>query len=256
MRVLVACEFSGVVRDAFAARGHDAWSNDLLPSERPGNHIEGDCGEAIRSRPWDLIVMHPPCTALAVSGNRWYGEGMPRNAERRKAIAWTELLWEDACNYAPRVCMENPVGVLPMRPTQYIQPWQFGHGETKKTGLWLHGLPPLQPTNVVEGREPRVHRMPPSDTRWMERSRTYQGIADAMADQWGGGDRLTEVRARLAATQRIKYADPMDGVRADRRFNKSAQSDVAWLLEQVEDRDERIALLRTEVSDLEGLVGK
>jgi site-specific DNA-cytosine methylase len=184
--VLVACEYSGVVREAFAARGHDAWSNDVLPSEQPGNHIQGDCNEAIASREWDLIVMHPPCTALAVSGNRWYGEGMPRNDERRAAIEWTVNLWNTARKMTPRVCMENPVGVLPVKASQYVQPWQFGHGETKKTGLWLHNLPPLVPTNVVEGRENRVWRMPPSPTRGLERSRTYLGIADAMADQWGG----------------------------------------------------------------------
>lgn len=186
--VLVACEFSGIVRDAFAAHGHDAWSNDVLPSERAGNHIQGDCMEAIACREWDLIVMHPPCTALAVSGNRWYGKGQPKHDERIAAIDWTVKLWDTACAVSDRVCMENPVGVLPMKPTQYVQPWQFGHGETKKTGLWLHGLPPLTPTQVVDGREGRVWRMPPSETRWMERSRTYTGIAEAMADQWGSSN--------------------------------------------------------------------
>ena len=186
IRALVACEFSGVVRDALAANGHDAWSCDLLPSERAGKHIEGDCMDAIRGSSWDMIIMHPPCTALAVSGNRWYGTGMPKNGERLRAIEWTMSLWELACSAAPAVCMENPVGVLPLKPSQYIQPWQFGHGETKKTGLWLHGLEPLRPTNIVDGREARVHRMPPSETRWMERSRTYAGIAKAMANQWAG----------------------------------------------------------------------
>lgn len=185
MRVLVACEFSGVVRDAFAARGHDAWSNDLLDTERPGQHIIGDCLPVIRGGGWDLIVMHPPCTALAVSGNRWYGTGMPHHAKRIAAVEWTMALWQAAWQSCPRVCMENPVGVLPIKPTQYVQPWQFGHGETKRTGLWLHGLPPLVPTDVVEGREGRVWKMPPSETRWMERSRTFTGIADAMAVQWG-----------------------------------------------------------------------
>jgi hypothetical protein len=186
VRVLVACEFSGTVRDAFAARGHDAWSNDLLPTESPGNHITGDCLRAINAGPWDAIIMHPPCTALAVSGNRWYGRGMPKHAERIAAVEWTMNLWRVAVANCPRVCMENPVGVLPMRATQYVQPWQFGHGETKRTGLWLHGLPPLIPTDVVEGREGRVHRMPPGPNRWKERSRTYSGIANAMATQWGG----------------------------------------------------------------------
>lgn len=204
MRVLVACEFSGVVRDAFQACGHDAWSNDLLPTEVSGNHIQGDCVDAIRSGQWDLIVMHPPCTALAVSGNRWYGRGMPKHQERIEAIEWTVNLWRLATNVCPRVCMENPVGVLPVRATQYVQPWQFGHGETKRTGLWLHGLPPLVPTNVVDGREARVHRMPPSDTRWMERSRTYQGIADAMAEQWGHAAPQLQMIDELAARRAAK----------------------------------------------------
>lgn len=186
MRVLVACEFSGTVRDAFAALGHDAWSNDVLECERGGQHLQGDCMDAIRSRAWDVIVMHPPCTALAVSGNRWYGIGRPMNAERLRAIDWTMGLWRLAVEHAPRVCMENPVGVLPVKATQYVQPWQFGHGETKRTGLWLHGLPPLMPTDVVDGRVARIHRMPPSPTRGLERSRTYPGIAAAMATQWGG----------------------------------------------------------------------
>ena len=186
VRVLVACEFSGVVRDAFAARGHDAWSNDLIPTERPGQHLQFDCREALLDGKWDLIVMHPPCTALAVSGNRWYGSGMPKHDERIAAIDWTISLWDEARSVCDRVCMENPVGVLPMKPTQYVQPWQFGHGETKKTGLWLHGLDPLVPTDIVHGREGRVWKMPPSETRWKERSRTYVGIAEAMADQWGG----------------------------------------------------------------------
>ena len=185
MNVLIACEFSGVVRDAFASRGHDAWSNDLEPTERPGRHLQMDCNAAIASDDWDLIVMHPPCTALAVSGNRWYGRGMPRHAERLAAIEWTVALWQTALDACGRVCMENPVGVLPMPATQYIQPWQFGHGETKRTGLWLHGLPRLVPTQIVDGRIPRVHRMAPSASRGKDRSRTYAGIAQAMATQWG-----------------------------------------------------------------------
>ena len=185
MRVLVACEFSGTVRDAFAARGHDAWSNDVLACEGGGQHIRGDCVDAITSQAWDVIIMHPPCTALAVSGNRWYGKGQPRHDERIAAIEWTTALWFLATSVSPRVCMENPVGVLPIKATQYIQPWQFGHGETKRTGLWLHGLPPLMPTDVVDGREARIHKMPPSPTRGYDRSRTYPGIAAAMAQQWG-----------------------------------------------------------------------
>jgi hypothetical protein len=186
MKVLVACEYSGKVREAFRRRGHDAWSNDLLPADDGSEfHIQGDCVEVIKSRQWDLIIMHPPCTALAVSGNRWYGAGMPKHRERVEAMAWTVGLFDMAKDYADRVAMENPVGVLPMKPTQYIQPWQFGHGETKKTGLWLHNLPPLEPTNIVEGREQRIWKLPPSADRWKIRSETFQGIADAMADQWG-----------------------------------------------------------------------
>ena len=184
MNVLIGCEYSGRVRDAFISKGHDAVSCDLLPTDAQGPHIQGDVMQAIRSRQWDLIIMHPPCTALAVSGNRWYGKGMPKQDERLKAIRWTMALWELAKHHSDRVCMENPVGVLPMPPTQYIQPWQFGHGETKKTGLWLHNLPPLVPTNVVEGREQRIWKLPPSADRWKIRSETYKGIAEAMADQW------------------------------------------------------------------------
>jgi hypothetical protein len=218
MRVLIACESSGKVREAFRKLGHVAWSNDLLPADDGSEfHIQGDCVEAIElgieaetyngvefcdlsslekeqanedvlqkdRLGWDLIIMHPPCTALCVSGNRWYGRGMPKHQERLDSIKWTVELFGLAKQYAPMVAMENPVGVLPMPATQYIQPWQFGHGETKKTGLWLHNLPPLVPTNEVEGRENRIHKMPPSADRWKKRSETYQGIADAFAAQWG-----------------------------------------------------------------------
>tara|TARA_R110000851_G_scaffold230450_2_gene383188 strand:+ start:1006 stop:1560 length:555 start_codon:yes stop_codon:yes gene_type:complete len=184
VRVLIACEFSGTVRDAFA-KNHDAWSNDLIETESPGNHIVGDVFDAIASSNWDLIIMHPPCTALCVSGNRWYGRNMPKHGERQNAIKWTCRLWNYAVEVCGAVCMENPVGVLPIKPTQYVQPWQFGHGETKKTGLWLHGLSNLKPTEVVSGRQNVVHKMPPSKDRWKKRSLTYQGIAKAMAEQWG-----------------------------------------------------------------------
>ena len=193
MRVLIACEFSGVVRDAFAAKGHDAWSADLLQTEAPGQHITGDCVAAIKQG-WDLIIMHPPCTALAVSGNRWYGTGMPKNKERHSAIDWTVSLWNLAKLNAKQVCMENPVGVLPIKPTQYIQPWFFGHSETKKTGLWLHGLDQLAPTNILtkpecgfwDNQTPSgQNKLGPSPDRWKLRSVTYSGIAQAMADQWG-----------------------------------------------------------------------
>jgi site-specific DNA-cytosine methylase len=188
MRVLVGCEFSGVVRRAFEKRGHEAWSCDLLEAEdNARNHFVGDVLDVINKNEFDLIILHPPCTALAVSGNRWYGKGMPRNKERRKAQAWTQFLWQEAKSRCERVALENPVGVLNGvigDATQYIQPWQYGHGETKKTGLWLHNLPPLTPTNEVDGREQKVWKCPPSVDRWKIRSRTYQGIAEAMAEQW------------------------------------------------------------------------
>ena len=201
MRVLVACEFSGVVRDAFRARGHDAWSCDLLPSEGklwygaqfhyqhsidkmwdgPVAHsfrLEGQLPE------WDLLIAHPPCTYLASSGARWFPL---RVKEQRDAIDFIERLW---ARKVPRICMENPIGVLPKRSvlgkaTQIIQPWQFGHGEVKATCLWLKNLPKLVPTNIVEGRSARVHREPPGPERWKNRSRTLTGIAAAMAEQWG-----------------------------------------------------------------------
>jgi hypothetical protein len=143
--------------------------------------------EVVPTRRWDLIILHPDCTAMAVSGNRWYGKGMPRHEERIAAVEWTVRLWETALAHSDRVALENPVSVVfnHLPNVQYVQPWQFGHGETKKTGLALHNLPCLQPTNIVEGRENRVWRMPPSNTRKRDRSMTYQGIADAMADQWG-----------------------------------------------------------------------
>lgn len=181
MKILVACEFSGVVRDAFAARGHDAWSCDLLPTERTGQHIQGDVLERLEDG-WDLMIAHPPCTHLAVSGARWFKD---KADEQQAAIQFFMAL-----AYAPitRICIENPVSIMSTRwrkPDQIIQPWQFGHGETKATCLWLKGLPRLTPTNIATGREQRVHRMPPGPNRWKERSRTFQGIADAMAAQWG-----------------------------------------------------------------------
>lgn len=180
MRVLVACEFSGTVRDAFA--GHDAWSVDLLPSERPGKHYCGPIEEfpGLASG-WDILIAHPPCTHLAVSGARWFKE---KRAEQEAALAFVRYLMELPI---PRVCIENQVSIISSRirkPDQIIQPWQFGHGEVKATCLWLKGLPPLKPTNIVEGREARVHRMPPGPDRWKERSRTFPGIAAAMAEQW------------------------------------------------------------------------
>lgn len=194
MRVLVACEYSGKVREAFRRRGHEAYSCDLLEADDASpHHYRGDCWEVINLG-WDLIIMHPPCTALAVSGNAHYGTGMKRHRERLEAIDWTLALYAHAKENAPQVAMENPVGVLPIKATQYVQPYQFGHPESKKTGLWLHNLPPLVPTNNVKElwrtlpkkEAQRIHMLPPSADRWKIRSETYQGIADAMAGQWGG----------------------------------------------------------------------
>jgi site-specific DNA-cytosine methylase len=182
MRVLVACEYSGIVRDAFKERGHDAWSCDLLPTEKPSTkHIQGDVF-AILNDGWDLMIAHPPCTHLAVSGARWFKD---KQAEQVEALDFVRLLLAAPI---PRIALENPISIISSRirkPDQIIQPWQFGHGETKATCLWLKGLPKLKPTNIVEGRTPRVHHMSPGPDRWKERSRTLQGIADAMADQWG-----------------------------------------------------------------------
>lgn len=181
MRVLVACEFSGVVRDAFAAKGHDAWSCDLLPSDSPGNHIQGDVRDILGDG-WDLMIAHPPCTHLAVSGARWFKD---KQVEQEDALEFVRCLLDAPI---PRIALENPVSIISSRirkPDQIIQPWMFGHGETKATCLWLKNLPKLQPTNEVSGRENRVHRMPPSPDRWKDRSRTFTGIAAAMSSQWG-----------------------------------------------------------------------
>ena len=190
MRVLIACEFSGIVRRAFAARGHEAWSCDLLPSDdRTDFHIVGDARDILNDG-WDLLmVAHPPCTSLCNSGVRWLAE---RNLwpELKDAADLFSAFWNAPIE---RICVENPVmhkhakALIHnyMAPAQSVQPWQFGHGETKRTCLWLRNLPKLTPTNIVEGREARVHKMPPGPNRWRERSRFFPGIADAMADQWG-----------------------------------------------------------------------
>jgi len=190
MRVLVACEFSGTVRDAFIARGHEAMSCDLLETETPGPHYRGDVRDVL-DYPWDLMICHPPCTDLSVSGAKHFAA--KRMDGRQQASASFALML--AKSGIPRICLENPISVLSSlwrKPDQIIQPWQFGHGETKATCLWLKGLTPLQPTNIVDGREQRVFRLPPSADRWKERSRTFPGIAAAMADQWGASaDLLT-----------------------------------------------------------------
>ena len=189
MRVLVGCEESQIMTQAFRARGHEAWSCDLLPTRgNPGWHYRGDVKDVIGYREWDLIILHPDCTRLAVSGNRWYGKGMPRHDERLWAIEWTLDLWERAIAKADRVALENPVSVIFSHieaPVHYVQPYQFGHGETKKTGFALHNLDPLVPTNEVDGREQRIWKMGPSPTRKRDRSETYPGIAQACAEQWG-----------------------------------------------------------------------
>lgn len=181
MKVLVACEFSGIVRDAFISLGHDAWSCDLLPTECAGPHLQCDvltvldCG-------WDLMIAHPPCTYLTRSGARWW---KGKEKEQSKALDFVRQLMNAPM---PRIAIENPPGKIGMairKADQTIQPWQFGHGETKATSLWLKNLPPLVPTNIVEGRQPRVHWCKPGPNRWKERSRTLPGIAKAMAEQWG-----------------------------------------------------------------------
>lgn len=201
MKVLVACEYSGTVRDAFINLGHDAWSNDLIETEsRPDRHILGDCVDVIRSAHWDLIIIHIPCTAMGVCGNSTYGYGKPRHQERIDALDWSLGVWDAAVKHAKSVAMENPASVLfpALRKTrgamvQYVHPWQFGHQEQKKTGLALRNLPRLSPTNNVyekmmllprKERE-RIHFMSPSSDRGKERARFYPGIAAAMADQWG-----------------------------------------------------------------------
>jgi len=182
MKVLVACEFSGIVRDAFIKRGHLAISCDLLPSESEGPHYQGDVIKVIDNGTWDLVIAHPPCTYICSSGARWWGQ---KQDEQRDALRFiSALLYSMPSKY----CLENPIGILSTRwrkPNQIIQPWMFGHGETKATCLWLKGLPNLEPTNVVDGRDDRIHKLPPSENRWKERSRTFQGIATAMAEQWG-----------------------------------------------------------------------
>ncbi len=191
MRVLVACEFSGVVREAFRRRGHDAWSCDLLHCEdardlagglRPA-HLQQDVREVLDVGLWDLMIAHPPCTHLASSGARWFKNKQPEQAE---AVEFVRTLMAAPI---PMIAIENPIGVMSTKirkPDQIIQPWMFGHGETKATCLWLKGLPLLHPTNIVEGRQPRVHHEAPGPNRWKNRSRTLAGIARAMADQWGG----------------------------------------------------------------------
>ena len=194
MKILVACEYSGIVRDAFAARGHDTWSCDLLPTESPGAHYCGDINAFLDiDSDWDIIVAHPDCTKMAVCGNGTWAN----TPERLEAQAWTRKLWDRCCKIARKgVCFENPVStlskVMPVK-AQYIHPWQFGHPETKKTGLWLHNLEPLEETNNVwlemmelpPKERHKVWYASPGPNRGKDRSRFFPGIAKAMAEKWG-----------------------------------------------------------------------
>jgi len=191
MKVLIACEFSGIVREAFRKKGHQAWSCDLLDTEILGNHYKGDVKDLFAPKyHWDLMIAHPPCTYLTVSANKWmkpeYRDRFPdRPQQRQDAIDFFMTLMTAPIE---KIAIENPIGIMSTRyrkPDQVIQPWMFGHGETKATCLWLKNLPKLKPTKVVSGRVQRLHYLPPSPNRWKDRSRTYQGIADAMAEQWG-----------------------------------------------------------------------
>lgn len=185
MRVLIACEYSGRVRDAFLRRGHEAMSCDLLSTDVPGPHYRGDVRDVVGNG-WDMLIAFPPCTYLCVSGMHWTTRGLRDPRLTEEALAFVRWLLELPI---PRIALENPVGVISTRirkPDQVIQPWMFGHGETKKTCLWLKGLPLLKPTKVVDGREQRVWKMSPGADRWKKRSETYEGVAEAMAEQWGG----------------------------------------------------------------------
>ena len=196
MKVLIACESSGTVRDAFIRAGHDAMSCDMLPTEKPGPHYQGDVRDVLGDG-WDLLIGHPPCTYLSVSGMHWTTRGLRDPQLTEDALAFARFLID-----APiaRIAIENPVSIISSRirkPDQIIQPYHFGHDASKKTCLWLKGLPPLRPTAFVEPRivdgKPRwnnqtdsgQNKLPPSTDRWRMRSKTYQGIADAMAAQWG-----------------------------------------------------------------------
>jgi len=188
MRVLVACEFSGIVRSEFAKLGHDAWSCDLLETEIPGNHIVGDVLDVLDDG-WDLMIAHPPCTYLSNSGVRWLHTQEGRWQKMKDGATFSRKLLNAN---VPMVAAENPiphkyaVNIIGEKYTQIIQPWQFGHGEQKATCLWLRNLPPLVPTNIVTGRKQRIWKLPPTKDRWKLRSVTYKGIAEAMAMQWGG----------------------------------------------------------------------
>lgn len=183
LKVIVGCEFSQTVTKAFRDKGHEAYSCDILPTEgNPDWHFQGNILDILKKEQFELGIFHPPCTHLAVSGARWFKE---KQKEQAESLEFVRFLMEMPIL---KICIENPISIISSRikkPDQIVQPWQFGHGETKATCLWLKGLPLLVPTDIVAGRENRIHRMPPSPDRWKERSRTYQGIAEAMAEQWG-----------------------------------------------------------------------
>lgn len=200
MKVLIGCEYSGTVRDAFIKRGHDAWSCDLLPCESGGSHFQMDIMEAIKQG-GDLAIVHPPCTSLSLSGNRHYGIGKDKNYERLSALDWTEKLWNLTKANFRYAALENPMNVLGARigySYQIVHPWQFGHPEQKETWLWLHNLRELQPTNIVYAEMMKLPKKERERIFYMgggkglERARTFQGIADAMADQWGNPEQVPE----------------------------------------------------------------
>lgn len=185
MKALISCEFSGVIRDRFIAKGHDAMSCDLIESERPGPHYVGSVFDVI-DYPWDLGIFHFPCTHTSVSGAKHFSEKI-MDGRQQSAVSLFMKGWKLSA-HIPKVAFEHPVSIMSSlfrKPDQIIQPWQFGHSEVKATCLWLRGLPPLMSTEIVTGRDARVHREPPSPDRWKNRSRTLEGIANAMADQWG-----------------------------------------------------------------------
>ena len=191
LKVLVACEYSGTVRDAFIKRGHEAMSCDLLPTDADGPHYQGDVRDVI-DYPWDLMIAHPPCTHLSVSGAAWFKD-KKMDGRQQSGVSFFMML---AKADVPMIAIENPVCIMSTlwrKPDQTVQPWQYGHGETKATCLWLKGLKPLTPTNIVEGREQRLHNLPPSPDRWKIRSTTFPGIADAMAEQWGGNLLINQI---------------------------------------------------------------
>ena len=183
MKVLIACEYSGVVRDAFIGEGHEAMSCDLLPTDAPGPHYQGDVRDVL-DYPWDLMIAHPPCTDLSVSGARHFQSKRMDGRQQASAAFFMMLAKADI----PKIAIENPICIMSSiyrKPDQVVQPWMFGHGETKATCLWLKDLPLLKPTNIVDGRVGRIHKLGPSENRSKERSKTYSGIAEGMATQWG-----------------------------------------------------------------------